>query len=328
MMIQDVRHAMPPGASEVLEEGLSAFLGRPARLAAVECEPLDTSSHPIDRLRLTLASGERLPVVFKRLQPGEDLYGNEREVLVYRRLLCGRLLGAPALYASVYDPARGRYWLFLEDLGRSTLAEGDWDEWLAAVRWLGEMHGTYAGREDELRGLGCLMEHGPAYYHKVAETAQRNLDLADDRRALARFGALMERFDPLVAYLARQPRTLVHGDLFAENLVVGPGGRVRAIDWESAAVGLGAWELARLLDGWGRHKAAFVSAYLAEFERHAAVPPEPQTFAALFARCEILTALWHLRWSAQACRNAAFVDDHLSKMETVWDRLARERDDG
>src|SRR5262249_44047669 len=259
-----------PDPREVLEQGLRAYFGRPVRIAGLRSRPLATSSHPIDRLRVTLASGERLRVIFKRLSPGEKLYGNEREVLIYRRLLDGGRFGAPALYASVYDEAEGRYWLFLEDLGSSTLDEGDVEEWFAAVRWLARMHGTYHGREADLRALACLMEHGPAYYQMVAQTARRYLELAGTGQALARFDALMGRYDSLVNYLVGEPRTLVHGDIFAQNLVIQPGGRIRAIDWESAAVGLGAWELVRLLDGWGSMKATFLAAYLAEFQRHVA----------------------------------------------------------
>ena len=313
-----------PAPREVLEQGLSAHLGRPVRIARLQRRPLATSSHAIERLRVMLASGERLRVVFKRLQPGEKLYGNEREVLIYRRLLDGERFGAPALYASVYDEGERRYWLFLEDLGLSTLDEGDVEEWLAAVRWLARMHATYHGREADLRALACLMEHGPAYYHMVAQSARRNLDLAGAGEALGRFDALMGRYDSLVAYLVGQRRTLVHGDVFAQNLIIQSEAPIRAIDWESAAIGLGAWELARLLEGWGSMKAAFLSAYLAEFERHVAGPFDRDGFQRLFAHCEILNALWQFRQSVEACQNAPFVEDLLLTMEARWQRLTRE----
>jgi hypothetical protein len=313
-----------PAPGEVLEQGLSAYFGRPVHIAGLRRRPLTTSSHPIDRLRVTLASGECLRVIFKRLCPGEQLYGNDREVLIYRRLLDGERFGAPALYASVYDEGQRCYWLFLQDLGSTTLEEGDDEEWLAAVRWLARMHGTYHAQEDDLRELGCLMEHGPAYYHLVAQTARRNLELAGATEALVRFDALMGRHDSLVSYLVSEPRTLVHGDIFADNLITQPGGRIRAIDWESAAVGLGAWELVRLLDGWGAMKATFLAAYLAEFERHVTRPLDQEGFQRLFEHCEILNTLWHLRWSVEACQDTPVVEDLLLDMETRWQRLAGE----
>src|SRR5205807_4296869 len=116
----------------------------------------------IERWWVTLDCGERLGVVFKRLRPGEKLYGNEREVLIYRALLGGQRFGAPALYASVYDEARGHYWLFLEYAGQQTLHRAGMDEWRAAVRWLAGLHAAYWGRADVLRALGCLGEHDAA----------------------------------------------------------------------------------------------------------------------------------------------------------------------
>jgi len=310
-----------PAPRKVLEQGLSAYLGRPVRITRLQRRPLATSSHAIERLRVKLTSGERLKVVFKQLQPGEKLYGNEREVLVYRWLLAGERFGAPALYASVYDEGERRYWLFLEDVGSSTLDEGDVEEWFAAARWLAGVHASYHGREAELRELGCLMEHGRAYYHLVGETARRNLELAGATQALVRFDALMRRYDSLVNYLAGEPRTLVHGDVFADNLIIQPGRRVRAIDWESAAVGLGAWDLAKLLDGWGSMKAAFLTAYVTEFERHVGLPLDREGFQRLFEHCELLNPLWHLRWSVEECQDAAVVEELLADMEERWQRL-------
>jgi aminoglycoside/choline kinase family phosphotransferase len=310
-----------PGPAEVLEQGLSAHLGRPVRIAGFKRRSQAASSHAIERLRVMLASGERLRVVFKRLQPGEELYGNEREVLIYRRLLDGERFGAPALYASTYEERERRYWLFLEDVGTSTLDEGDVEEWLAAARWLASMHATYHGREGDLRALGCLMEHGPAYYHMIAQAARANLELAGAGQALARFDALMGRYDSVVNYLVSQPQTLVHGDIFAQNLVIQDGGRIRAIDWESAAIGLGAWDLAKLLDGWGSMKATLLAVYLAEFERHVAKPLDRDCFERLLRHCEILNTLWHLRWSVEACQDAAIVEDLLLDMENRWQRL-------
>ena len=319
--LKGARPGKGPIHREVLEQGLSAHFGQPVRIAALKRRSQATSSHAIERLWVILASGERLPVVFKRLQPGEELYGNEREVLIYRRLLPGARFGAPALYASVYEEDASRYWLFLEDVGSSTLDDGDVEEWLTAARWLAGMHGTYHSREDELRALGCLMEHGPAYYQMIAQAARRHLELAGTGQALARFDALMGGFDSLVNYLVAEDQTLVHGDIFAQNLVIQAGGRIRPIDWESAAIGLGAWDLAKLLDGWGSMKTTFLAAYLAEFERHVGRPFDREGFQRLFGHCEFLNALWHLRWSVETCQDAAVVEGLLLDMETRWQRL-------
>jgi hypothetical protein len=305
-----------PAPEDVLGEGLSDWLCRPVRVVAMVGRPLETSSHPISRLRVTLSSGEQLSVIYKRPRPGHALYGNEREVLVYRRLLSGRRFGAPALYGSAYEPGRGRYWLFLEDVGETTLEQEGEDAWLAAARWLAGLHGAYLGRAAELRALGCLGEHDADYYRLIARTAREHLVGAGAASALGRFDRLTADFDSVADYLAAQPRTLVHGDVFAGNLVVQPGPRVRALDWESAAVGLAAWDLTRLLDGWPE-EAPFLDAYLAELARHTAAAPDEHAFRRTLAHCRFLSGLWHLRWSGEACRNGAFVEGLLRHLEAA-----------
>jgi serine/threonine protein kinase len=310
---------------EILEEGLGQWLGRPVRINALEGAPLEEcSTYPIDRLRVTLDSGEQLPVIFKRLQAGEGRKGNRREVPIYRRLLAGRRFGAPALYASAYDEHQGHYWLFLEDLGEGTLKDADWEDWMAAVRLLAQMHGTYLGREEELRALDCLGEQGADYYHGIGDSARRHIDLSGDHQALARFDALMTPYPGLVADLVHQTRTLVHGDIFPDNLLVQPGPCVRLIDWESAAVGLGVWDLVRLLDGWGSDRPAFISAYLEDLERHTGTAVDRAAFARTETACAILNSLWHLGWEADDCRDPEFVDWLLQELETTWRNLDAE----
>jgi hypothetical protein len=330
--VSGVNGCQPPGRplslqTEVLEEGLTAYFDRPVEIVEVKVRPLATSSHPIARLTVTLASGERISVIFKRSQPDGQVYGNEREVLVYRSLLRGGRFGAPALYASVYDAEQGRYELYLEDLGNRTLDDGGGGTWVAAARWLAEMHAAYLGHEDELRALGCLKEHDAAYYLMVAQTARRNLELANAVAALPRFDEMMRRFEALVTYLVSQPRTFVHGDIYDYNLIVQPGQRIRAVDWESAAIGLGVWDLARLVDDCGWQKDVLRSAYLQELEQRVAGSFDRAAFDCTFARCKILTVLWHL-WSVDACRNASFVARELDQLDVLWKRLDEETSDG
>jgi aminoglycoside phosphotransferase (APT) family kinase protein len=319
-----------PFPTEVLEAGLTEHFERPIEIVDVKAQPLPTSSHVISRLTVTLASGERLPVIFKSPRPGEPLYGNEREVLIYRSVLRGGRFGAPTLYASVYDATNGRYELFLEDLGDATLNDSGSRTWEAAAQWLAELHAAYLGREEELRSLGCLMEHDATYYRMVAHAARRKLELANvDAAVLARFDELTRPLESLIAYLVRQPRTFVHGDIFDANLMVQPGRRIRAVDWESAAIGLGAWDLSRLLDGWGPERELLRSAYLEKLEARLALSFDRRAFDRTFAHCRVLDILWHLRWSVDACRDAAFVEAELTRLETRWAKLDRsERNTG
>jgi hypothetical protein len=89
----------------------------------------------------------------------------------------------------------------------------------------------------------------------------------------------------------------------------------------SAAVGLAAWDLTRLLDGWGRDKPAFRAAYLSELARHLRVPCDPGSFETTAAHCEVLVVLCHLAWEEEACRAEGFVLGLLQEMETAWRHL-------
>src|SRR5262249_46597110 len=314
---QDVEKARGLSPEEVLENGLSQHFARPVRIANIHHETWETSSHPIERWQLTLASGERLGVIYKRLLAGHKPHGNEREVLIYRRLLLDRRFGAPLVYASVYDDATANHWLFLEDVGEESLRDGDMQDWMSAIHWLAEMHGTYLGREAELRAARCLEEHAAPYYESIAQTARRHLERAGLRRVLRRFDGLMKLFDAVVAHLLHQPPTLVHGDVYVDNLIVQPGPRIRPVDWEAAAIGLAALDLVRLLDGWDKERPMFITAYLEELTKHTVTPLNRADFESTLACCGLINVLWHLGWDAEACRDTGFVDGLLNEYEIV-----------
>ncbi|SFD47487.1 phosphotransferase [Streptomyces aidingensis] len=271
--------------------------GAAAPVTAVEERfPAARSTHRVHRLRLTLAGGRRLDAVFKRLrhQPGKDA---GREVHVYRRLLADGALGAPRLYASLHDEAAGRYWLLLEDVGRRGLDRCRGRAAEAAVRWAARMHALHQGREERLRGLGCLGEHGPEFCGLLVRAARRRIAGAAPHGLLDRFDRLAAGLPRTVRALGRQPRTLVHGDLAGHNLLVQHGGsRVRPVDWEWAAIGPGAWDLGRLLAGTGPAavRNRLLTAYREEFARHTPDAPEPGALRAALAHCAVLRGLWQL----------------------------------
>jgi hypothetical protein len=312
-----------PTAFEVLDAGLRESFGRPVRVVKVDRVRSELSSHPVEYLRVRLSDGSRLKVVFKRLTNGVGPahHGSRREILVYRHLLAGNRFGAPKVYASVFDEARSRFWLFLEDVGDCTLKHGGQAEWDASVRLLAEIHGAYLGRAAELSRLNCLAEHDGDYYRSIWAGVRRNIVLAGNCRALDRFDALVQRFDALVDDLTRQPKTLVHGDVFPQNFAIQRGPRIRLIDWESAGIGSPFVDLARLLDGWGSDKPSFVELYLAELERRTAVAVDRRVALRAFTACEVVDVLWNLLWSVDVCRNETSVNELLDEIEALWARL-------
>jgi hypothetical protein len=318
-------------AEDVLAEGLNKSLGRAVEVTAVTwvAEPQE-SSHPIDRLRVGLRSGDVLSVVFKRLRPTSadaDLArhrkGGPREVLVYRSLLSRGRLGAPLLYASRHDPGRGHFWIFLEDVGQETLETASTDAWRASVVWLAGMHGAYLGREHDLRNMTFLPEAQTDGLHHLAGIARCNLVSADCPE--------IDRFDDVVAvlrsaplFLDRQLRTLLHGDIFTHNLAVQPGPRIRPLDWEQACIGWGAWDLARLLDGWeSEERENLLDLYLHTIAGRASGPFDREAFLRMLDWCELLSELSHLGWHPEQCTDRAFVRGILNTLELKGELFRR-----
>lgn len=321
---------IPGEVEEALARGLREHFGRPVHIVELRSRFLDgfVSTHPISRLRLTLDEGEQLTVILKRLQPRPDR-DVRRRILIHRRLLAGGRFDAPAVYASVCDEARGRYWLFLEDVGEWRLDWCDVADWQAAYRWLGRMHAAYHAREEELRALGCLGEHKPAFYCFFARAGREVLQRYAGRRRLARFERLMRRwFDVSVAYLERQPRTLVHGDMYCTNLMVQSGQRIRPIDWDSASIGVAGWDVAQLVAGWGEpEKARWISVYLDEFAQHASFLLDRRAFCRTLAHCEIMRVLQVMYWWEGPYENLAFLDKLLDEMESACHYLGSQESD-
>ncbi len=318
-----------PDPREVLERGLSDLRGETVRIIEMSGEPMHTfSTHPIYRLRVTLDDGEELRVIFKRLRPQPDR-DTRGEVMMYRQLLAGRRFGAPELYASLHDDEWELYWLFLEDVGEWKLEYCGADGWMAAFRVIADMHAEHYGREENLRALGCLGELVAAFYRGLAEGARRSLRERGEPHALAHFETLTARYlEPSAAYLLSRPRTLVHGDMWCRNVMVRGELDVRPIDWEWAAIGTPAWDVSKLLSGWGPQKPRFIAVYLDEFESRAGVPIDRSAFERELGHCEVMQKLWRLRWWTAGCDDPEFVEGLLDRVGSAWRSLAGEERDG
>lgn len=300
---------------DVLAEGLRRHLDVQARISDVSAKSLNGySTHPIRRLRVTLDDGTHIAVIFKQLQ-GDGRRCPAREVLLYERLLRGARFGAPLLYASCSDKAPGRHWLFVEDVGDYRLDWCDTAVWREAFRWMARMHADTYGREPQLRALGCLAEHDGDFWDRLAGSAREQLHLRAPSE-LGRFDRAMAAYGPAVVDSEAEPRTLVHGDLSCKNILVqrhDDRTRFRPVDWEWAAVGLPAWDVAKLLSGWGTQRRQLLASYLAELGRHVEV--DHRAFARTVALCSAGQLLWYLQWWVAGCEEPGYLYTLLDKLE-------------
>ncbi|HET7177808.1 MAG TPA: hypothetical protein VFI63_03885 [Solirubrobacterales bacterium] len=238
------------------------------------------TSFPLEEVELTLGDGSELRLACKRLgwsglgdqarlAKSRFLHDPEREPAVYASVLPAAPAGPPRCHGSLIEPEADRYWLFVEWVeGRELYQVGERALWEAAAGWLAEMHVALAADLDRHAERGRLLDYDEAHYRRWIERA------AEFARApgqpASRAGSiewLARRYDQVVEGLLALPKTVIHGEFYASNVLVAggaPAPRVAPVDWELAAAAPGVVDLAALISGGGweeEDREAIVAAY-------------------------------------------------------------------
>jgi aminoglycoside phosphotransferase (APT) family kinase protein len=295
-----------------LETALAARFGEAAGLVAVERRACPyRTSFPLEELDVELRGGPRLRIMLKDLSHGSlapdaarakprSLHDPLREIRVYRELLDGAGLGTPEFYGESTDPSTGRHWLFIENVEGDVLWQvGELVTWGAAAGWLADLHSRFAGVAS---GFGFLPRYDRPLWRRWIDRA---VTFARDDGASGWTAEERERvlllaasYDQVVDRLAALPQTVIHGEFYPSNVLVGHGSdpatrRIAPIDWEVASIGPGLVDLAALTTGWDTPDSAGIEA--AYREQH-----EPQTggqtFAEALAACRLHLAVQWLAW--------------------------------
>jgi len=186
---------------------------------------------------------------------GDELHAFAREIRFYREVAAVAPVRLPRLYYADAGPPSAA--LVLEDLSFATpgdqvagmhaaqvhatlrliggLQAGFWDNAaLAALDWMPSSNRI--GADFDARWPSLAQHFG-------AQIGADGLALGERLRG---------RCDWLEAAIARRPRTIVHSDLRADNLLFGPpdsADAVLIVDWQLAIRSLGAFDVARLMGG-------------------------------------------------------------------------------
>lgn len=306
---------MRPADSE-LRVGLERALGAAGfeLTGEVERRPYAyRTSFPLEELRVELAGEGEVTLLFKQLdwealEPGAQvakprfLHDPEREPAVYAQLLPQAPLGPPRCFGAIGEP--GRHWLFLERVeGRELFQVGERELWGQAARWLARFHVAMAPDLDRYLREGRLIDHDAAFYRRWIERAGEFAAQRNDGSA-PKIAWLRDRHDQVIEALLALPRTVLHGEFYASNvLVASPSDsvptlvgkksdtRVAPVDWELGAAGPGLTDLAALVGGWpDADREAIAAAYAGE----PGVPPfTPRDLE--FARLQV--AIQWLGWA-------------------------------
>jgi Phosphotransferase enzyme family len=303
--------------SAALEDALGQYLGQPRRVVEIQRRPPDYwSSYKVELIDIRLDDGSVLPLFFKQLgRRGlvEAAAGIKppfldnplREIEIYRGILNPLRLGTPVCYGALIDPAGDRYWLFLERVSGSMLSqEVEVALWRQAAQWLAGFHASLAGVAENWRRAGRLLNHDAAYFRIWPRRAKTFLGFSSQSTSEQRrqIGWLATRYERVVDALISLPRTVIHGEYYASNVLVHKeGGQVRVcpVDWEMAAVGPGLIDLAALTAGrWtDTERAALCDAYRTALPPGSEWDSKPDALRTMLDHCRIHLAVQWLGWS-------------------------------
>jgi len=277
------------------------------------------------RLLFKDLSWQALPIQIRRAKP-TFLHDPLREIVVYRDILDSGRLGTPVCYGTVTDAGTGRYWLFLEKVpGLELYQVGDLEIWQESARWLAGLHSCFGGRElqIELPARAHLLQHDGAYYRRWIRRAREFT--RPGGKLSAGLERLAERYDRVIERLLALPRTFIHGEFYASNVLIRPNGgpgRVCPVDWEMAGFGPGLIDLAALVAGnWTEdRRAAIVQAYAAGLE---AGRPPPGELVTSLDYCRLHLAIQWLGWSPDWVPPPEHCHDWLGEALHLAEKLER-----
>jgi aminoglycoside phosphotransferase (APT) family kinase protein len=311
----------PLPALESLSDALRALLGQDATILHRR-RNLQTSTFPSEIVTCRVAGREPTRLFCKYADEGIGLVAGHRsgvafEAMVYRDLLSALDVPAVQFYGSYRDPETGATWFFLEALDETARVNKSADPGAMprAARWAGRLHALGERRAADFRDR--LHRYDAAYY---AGWPEQTLQCARGRAAeFPGLAPVCERFARLLPRLLDRPQTIIHGEYYPRNILVGDDGAVYPIDWESAAIACGEIDLASLTENWPE---ATVRACVDEYCRSRwAGGAAPAAFAETL---DLARAYLHLRWmgGSQGTLSTADFNWRLSCMKELTARLA------
>ena len=185
---------------------------------------------------------------------------HRREHVFYRDIAGYGYVQAPTLYYGDFDPRNHRFVLVLEDLGGMDAVPQvvgvDEERARRAVREIARLQGRFWESADEPALSGCgeflntrerrIMQ--TVYLLTLPAALDRFGDMftGDTRQVAEEFGL---RIASQFAAVSAGPKTVVHGDFRADNMLFGGEGHkdLAVIDWQGFGIGCGMYDVAFFL---------------------------------------------------------------------------------
>ncbi len=239
--------------------------------------------------RLKIADSLPASLIYKLVLPPWDI-----EQDLHERILIPSLSNSAQLYLSAHY--KNITALFLEDLGPNSLVTNNSAELANRIgEDLAKMHRSYSYRTAELMHVGVLRTVTPGDYPTLTADLISNMEnwqlieLPEKEKLLRLSHLLAEK-------LANEPISLVHGDFYAENLIL-RGDRFFIIDWSWFAIlGVPLMDLATVTMNHAKNgsllqwKNQIIEGYCFESAR------DVKEVMALLPFAETLSRLFFLQW--------------------------------
>lgn len=345
---------MVPGLERALERQLARVVGRDVRLLQRHPYPYG-SSHALEAIDVRLDDGSTRSLLIKGSVPATGnglvrpgfVVDDQREAEVYERILRPCNVSAPAFFGRLHPVAAvsnkpavaSNGSLVLEHVtGTELYQRGDFETWLETARWLARFHARFTLRRDEprtacraavcARSVGRLLVRDGEYHRRFWRRAVLMADRAGRTDATATLAAVRDRFERALERSFTLPRTFIHGEFYAANiLVVDRGGNpeIVPVDWEMASLGPGLLDLAALTSGrWNDdERDAMADAYRGALPEPLQLPSPG--FRSALTDCRLLLAVQWLGWAADWTPPPEQRQDWLLELHTVAS-LTEERD--
>ncbi len=211
---------LAPAPEEKLNAWLVEFYGKPIEISSRQILRHRDLSY-VERLNINDALPSSL--IYKQVLPPWDV-----EQDLHEKILIPSISNSAQLFLSAtHGPLTA---LFMEDLGTGFLETMATPELAGRVgEELAKLHRSYSYRTDELIHTGVLRTLFPIDYEQFTG---KIVGLLEEWQLVSQADLLfLEQLAFLLAQkLAGEPNSLVHGDLYAENIIV-RSERLFIIDW-------------------------------------------------------------------------------------------------
>ncbi len=221
---------------------------------------------------------------------GHGYWGNVGyEASVYEHVLERLALSTPRYFGCfVYEPA-GQVCLAIQYLeGTTRLDKCSESALLRCAEWLGAYHAVAAVIGNLASVRKKLNQYDAAYFGGwVERTLVYSRVLRHQYPWIER---LCESFMASVEMLTDDHLTIIHGEFYPNNILVGTE-QIHPVDWQASAIARGEIDLASLTQGW--RNTQLVEQCILAYQRARWPQGAPQDFENAL---EIARVYWPLRW--------------------------------